>query len=266
MLKLGVTPTSFVTSEDFTRSPLQGSELDDLRDRYFRRDVVDFKYEDLKDSESKRYLEALYKANPGNTDANNTSPWVRYQMILDAAIERLGANPEMWFELQLRRNTRASNATLEFVVDTLDYILNGVRRFSAENWLVLLQARAGIVNTEKRNDVIRRGLELIEQAAETIHCPGSLYERWLSRDKGIEDLLCTLYIIYVGEYDLNASLESLASLELYDDDDEELTPSQRRRRERAKMSGPIKEPLMSENPISEVIKDVASALNPFGSR
>jgi hypothetical protein len=132
-------------------------------------------------------VQTLYELHESRS--TNTSSWAFRKMVLDCAL-RLFGDFATWFEDQ-KRNPNLVGYNQEFLKDTLNFIHGGDRLMSVVVWTDLLGHTGTIGKVSRPMDLNPSRVDL-GRGETTVQ----ILQQWLSRPRGIDDLLQTLYLLF----------------------------------------------------------------------
>lgn len=117
----------------------------------------------------------------------NTVSWDYRKRVLATAMRMFG-DFDQWLKDQ-RNNPQLVGFNFDFLVDTLQFIRTGNRQMAVANWLEIVGE--SVMHSNSPNHLPGSGLSL-DQSETT----NALIQQWCSWPNGIEDLLCTLYVLF----------------------------------------------------------------------
>lgn len=121
------------------------------------------------------------------------------RQVLATALHAFGTrNFEVWFSSQ-RQSPKVGRTHLDFLEDTIQFIWSGRRNMDVNTWLAILEAedvgdRSGAYS-ELVNEffgIRSYGLERVERNRDMV----DVIQGWCSQSGGIEDMLCTLHVLF----------------------------------------------------------------------
>ena len=109
-----------------------------------------------------------------------------YELAKDLLLDKYGT----W--LYLRNAPTIHGTNLSFVEDTQNYIIYGKRSCELATWLFIL--KYGDASHDKEPSRLIESDSIIRGNPTT-----DLLKRWIKQDKGLDDLLYTMYAFYCGD-------------------------------------------------------------------
>lgn len=129
-----------------------------------------------------RYLREYNSQNPVNK-------WGYQHQVIDLAASLFG-NFKDWLTLQYTQNNFLYDINLDFLDDTLTFIITGKRRLDLQAGLQLLdefpEGRPGIATVRRMHDVNQLDGDFLE----------NFLSYWLSHPNGFHDMICTLNVFF----------------------------------------------------------------------
>lgn len=120
-----------------------------------------------------------------------TSDWVFRKRVLRLAMRLFSSRD--WFENQ-ERNAHLHGYNYGFVVDTLRFIATGRRRMSVHVWADLVSHE----HTQQKDPSQRHEIMdfLRNHTLFMNNPPVGMIQKWCSRPGGIDDMICTLNLLF----------------------------------------------------------------------
>lgn len=135
-----------------------------------------------------RNLNMLYEMYAGRSV--NTDRWA-YRSRVIAQTSSLFGDFRSWIYYQLAQNNYCYGLAVEFLEDTLNFIITGQRVMSARNWYELLlefpEENPGIAAPDR----ITRFQEMLDSPELT-----NVFGKWCSHHNGFEDMLWTARVLF----------------------------------------------------------------------
>lgn len=117
--------------------------------------------------------------------------------MLDLAGHFLGLGSR-WIITQ-RENPNLSAAQVEFVEDTINYIVSGKRRMYIGTWLSLTdEPMTGQIKPMVAGGGRVANPSIVVPPELSSGEPGLVIARWLSQDQGLSDMICALNLMFGG--------------------------------------------------------------------
>lgn len=116
-----------------------------------------------------------------------TTSWSFHKSVLETAI-RLFGDFEQWL-LDQNSNPRLIGFNEEFLEDTLNFIEGQPRAMSVQTWMELLHEDNSLIKAPDPSKFPSHRLSTRISTVKTL-------QNWCSRPGGIEDLLCTMHILF----------------------------------------------------------------------
>lgn len=125
------------------------------------------------------------------TGKMNRVTWEHAKPVLDYAIS-LFDNLKDWFLDQITHNSKVNGHRLEFLIDTIGYIINGKRAIGNESWLQLIVMQDP--QASDKEPLIAKSQSVIAMMSR--YSGTELLQRWISHPNGLIDLIDSLYIMF----------------------------------------------------------------------
>lgn len=124
-----------------------------------------------------------------------------FDSVVRNALALLGTGPD-WITVQAF-NPNLSKYQVEFMVDTVNYIVTGKRRYLLATWRELL---AEMNNNGSVKPIVMGGRSVnpdIKVPAELLKGhPAEIMSRWISREGGVVDLIESLHLMFGGDIEV----------------------------------------------------------------
>lgn len=126
------------------------------------------------------------------------------KQILSLALDLFRPLGSLYIFANQKESTYISQLHIDFLVDTILFIYTGKRTVNISTWnrMLALNEASTTIDTSKLDKLIDNTVDSPYGALSST--PEKLVQDWCSNENGIEDLLCTLYIL-LGTNNLQAS-------------------------------------------------------------
>lgn len=139
-----------------------------------------------------REIENLYRGYI-NRDVDFEN-WDYRLNVLEEAFRLFGDNFEEWVLYQINKNTLVYDHSLEFLLDTLNFITGTGRKVSTFVWRELL-----LTNPEQKSNIEisnRRIRNLKDLFPKIPSATSDVIQLWCSQEEGFEDLIISLFVFF----------------------------------------------------------------------
>lgn len=119
--------------------------------------------------------------------AHNHGTWAFQSAVIDQAL-RLFGDFHDWAEAQ-RKDPHITGYNARFIEDTLKFIETGERDLCHENWMALVNENPHAAQLAGAHE---RAAPRLWQSPSTV----TALQKWCSHPNGVEDLLCTLHLLF----------------------------------------------------------------------
>lgn len=141
------------------------------------------------------HYDGMVKGVMSVTDAKH------FESVMRNALTLLGAGPD-WITIQAM-NSNLSKPQVEFLVDTVNYIVTGKRRYYMATWRELC---ADLNNNGAVKPIVLGGKVVnptIRVPAEWLKGhPAEIISRWIAREGGVVDLIESLQLMFGGDIEV----------------------------------------------------------------
>lgn len=128
------------------------------------------------------------------------STWAFRKRAVEIALKLFDPNEGFDFISQ-DKNPRAVDYNYDFIVDTLNYIATGKRKFDTHLWLELMTQLPDANQFDIRQ---RNTIEKTFDTAGLSTNPVDLVQKWCSHKGGIEDMVCSMHLLF-GEREVKTA-------------------------------------------------------------
>lgn len=126
----------------------------------------------------------------------NVKCWDFRRQVIKASKELFSSDISYWLDNQIKHNYLCDRR-LEFLLDTLTFIRTGKRKMCLDNWYELLEDDP-VCETRK---ITHTQIETLKELSKGLTTNVELIIKWCSQQKGFEDMICTLEILFGGPSD-----------------------------------------------------------------